>query len=76
MIAVRKGNSVTIANIADAMTGLKRGYSVELHCKPEYVFYVEAESVDAAQRIVVNLLRSEGIAVPNTGATVQSFEKP
>ena len=57
-----------------AITGTLAGkqYRVSLHALPRFVFHVEADSIDAAQSIVVAVVRKER-ALASTSATVQSL---
>ena len=72
MNAVKNGMVITIANdIAQAMSGITKGYSVVLHGLPKFTTRVEADTPDQAHDIALKLAQSEGLCLKLTGATIQ-----
>lgn len=72
MFAFSSDKTINVsADIGRAMVGVSKGYKVELHAVPGYLFNVEADSVDHAQSLCVSLCNREGMTLASTGATVQ-----
>ncbi len=58
-------------NIAQAFTGVTKGYRVQLHAMPEFTFNVATESADSAHAAALALCKREGKHIAQTGATIQ-----
>lgn len=70
MFAVAQGKTITISKDAiKAMCQSIRGYKVQMHALPDYVFLVEAESGDEAIAYIVNTCNKNGKAIKSNAAT-------
>ena len=68
--AASDGKVISIAvDAVAALVGVKKGYRVELHALPGYVFHVEAETGDQAIARAVKVARDEGRKVATDAAT-------
>lgn len=71
MFAFRTDKTIHVSpDIARAMCGVKIGYKVDLHAVPGFMFHVEADSVDHAQRIAYTIARRD-LNITTDAATVQ-----
>lgn len=73
MFAVRaEGKTINLSSdIAKALSGSIKGYKVELHSLPGYVFQVESDSGEQAVKLCMALCRKEGKALKSDAATFQ-----
>jgi hypothetical protein len=73
-VATEDGKTFYVSsNMVRAFTSALEGkqYRVILHALPRFCFYVEAESADKAQSLVLSVVRKER-RVSCTGATIQA----
>ena len=48
MFAIRKGNTVTIAPLEDALVGLQSGWAIRFADKPQFLFHVSRQNLDGS----------------------------
>lgn len=72
MIAARHGSGIHMSDdIAKALSGLTKGYRVEMHDPIIRVaIFVDADTVDKAHQLAIGLCRREAIGFKQTGATI------
>ena len=46
MIAIRKGNTITIAALEDALVGLQSGWAIRFSDKPQFLFHISSKNID------------------------------
>lgn len=72
MIAARIDNTIHCsADVGRALTGEFKGYRVTLHALPQFVFHVDAQSVDQAQRAAFAVANTRGAGINSDAATIQ-----
>jgi hypothetical protein len=49
MFAIRKGNTITIAPLEDALVGLQSGWAIRFADKPQFLFHISRMNLDGSK---------------------------
>jgi hypothetical protein len=51
MFAIRKGNTITIAPLEDALVGLQSGWAIRFADKPQFLFRISRKNLDGSRDV-------------------------
>ena len=81
MFAIRKGNTITIAPLEDALVGLESGWAIRFADKPQFLFHISRTNLDGSKmtmdRAIENcarIARREGLDLRSNACNAQVFE--
>ena len=81
MFAIRKGNTITIAPLEDALVGLQSGWAIRFADKPQFLFHISRKDLDGSKmtmdRAIENcarIARREGLDLRSNACDAQVFE--
>jgi hypothetical protein len=75
MFAIRKGNTITIAPLEDALVGLQSGWAIRFSDKPQFLFHaIRNQTMDQAIALCARMARREGLDLRSNACTAQVFE--
>ena len=81
MFAIRKGNTVTIAPLEDALVGLQSGWAIRFADKPQFLFHISRKNLDGSKMIMdqaiencARIARREGLDLRSNACDAQVFE--
>ena len=81
MFAIRKGNTITIAPLEDALVGLQSGWAIRFADKPQFLFHVSRQNLDGSRMTMdqaigncARIARREGLALRSNACNAQGFE--
>jgi hypothetical protein len=83
MFAIRKGNTITIAPLEDALVGLPSGWAIRFADKPQFLFHISRINLDGSRMTMdkaiencARIARREGLDLRSNACTAQVFELP
>lgn len=81
MFAIRKGNTITIAPLEDALVGLESGWAIRFADKPQFLFRISRKNLDGSKMIMdqaiancARIARREGLDLRSNACDAQVFE--
>jgi hypothetical protein len=81
MFAIRKGNTITIAPLEDALVGLQSGWAIRFADKPQFLFRISRENIDGLKMTMdqaiencARIARREGLDLRSNACDAQVFE--
>jgi hypothetical protein len=81
MFAIRKGNTITIAPLEDALVGLQSGWAIRFSDKPQFLFHISRKNLDGSKMTMdqaiencARIARREGLDLRSNACTAQVFE--
>ena len=81
MFAIRKGNTITIAPLEDALVGLQSGWAIRFSDKPQFLFRISRKNLDGSKMtmdqaiaLCARMARREGLDLRSNACTAQVFE--
>jgi len=75
MWAIRKGNTITVAPLEEALVGLQSGWAIRFADKPQFLFHtVRNQTMDEAIALCARLARKEGLSLRSNACGAQVFE--
>ena len=81
MFAIRKGNTITIAPLEDALVGLQSGWAIRFADKPQFLFHISRMNLDGSKMTMnqaiencARIARREGLDLRSNACNAQVFE--
>jgi hypothetical protein len=81
MFAIRKGNTITIAPLEDALVGLQSGWAIRFADKPQFLFHISRMNLDGSKMTMNQAIENcariairEGLDLRSNACNAQVFE--
>ena len=81
MFAIRKGNTITIAPLEDALVGLQSGWAIRFSDKPQFLFHISRKNLDGSKMTMdqaiencARIAKREGLDLRSNACNAQVFE--
>ena len=81
MFAIRKGNTITVAPLEDALVGLQYGWAIRFADKPQFLFHVSRQNLEGSSMTMdqavgncARIARREGLALRSNACSAQIFD--